>query len=534
MLRGRVLALAITAALAIAVSATVAGAATDGKYTIGINGYDTRALLSVGDTRPQTGGPGTYQMIGIPDGLGAHRGPNGTRIVYMNHELTSATLSQPLVGEVNRGAVVSRLVLDRRGNVLSGDRAYDTVHNMSTVPDNVLAPAQPAPTTTNATSAFSRFCSGDLAGPRRHGFDRFVYITNEEEGNPALTYDKKGGVTVAILDNQLFSLPKLGRFSWENSVTQPANRRQPTVVMSMEDGPADLLKTNENSQVYMYVGTKERGSGVNVLNRNGLDNGKLFVLVRLDASGNVVDASEADFTSGTIRVGWREVPNGDETTEDQLEAASDSVGGIRFARPEDGAFNLDNRNEYFWVTTGESINPAGANRLGRLYSLKIDRRDPTATGTLTVLYNADTVDAAGGDIAFSPDNVGTSEKHLMINEDGTASSRPEMQSRNRDGSIWRFDISKRGLDVSSATRVAELDSPGRDGIPVPTSGTWETSGIISADDVFGRGTWLFDVQAHAPTTAPGTQTVEDGQLLLLVPVDDDDDDDDDDDEGDDD
>jgi hypothetical protein len=232
-------------------------------------------------------------------------------------------------------------------------------------------------------------------------------------------------------------------------------------------------------------------------------------------------------------VKWVQVPNGDTTTEAELEAASDAANAIRFARPEDGAFNLDNRNEYFWVTTGESQNPSTANRLGRLYSLKIDRRDPTATGTLTVLINADTVDAAGGDTAFSPDNVGTSDRYLMINEDGTASSRPEMQSRGREGSIWRYDIGRRGLDVSSQTRVAELDPPGRDGVPVPIPGTWETSGIISTDGLFGNGSWLFDVQAHPPTTAPGVQTVEDGQLLLLLPLDDDDDDDDDDDNDDD-
>ena len=83
--------------------------------------------------------------------------------------------------------------------------------------------------------------------------------------------------------------------------------------------------------------------------------------------------------------------------------------------------------------------------------------------------------------------------------------------------------------MSSATRVAELDSPGRDNIPVPVSGTWETSGIIDSDELFwGSDSWLFDVQAHAPTTAPPSNTVEDGQLLLLLPEDDDDDDDEDD------
>ena len=194
------------------------------------------------------------------------------------------------------------------------------------------------------------------------------------------------------------------------------------------------------------------------------------------------------------------------------------MGAFRFARPEDGAFNNRNRNEFFFVTTGGSV-PAGANTLGRLYSLKLDRRDPLADGELTVVYNADTVIATGDDIAISPDNIDVSDDYLMINEDGTVESRQVMAEKGRDGSIWRFDIDRHGVDASTAARVAELDPPGRDGIAVGP-GIWETSGIIDGEGLFGDGTWLFDVQAHPPTTPPGTNTVEDGQLLLLTKEDD--------------
>jgi hypothetical protein len=188
------------------------------------------------------------------------------------------------------------------------------------------------------------------------------------------------------------------------------------------------------------------------------------------------------------------------------------VGAIRFARPEDGAFNDSNRNEFLFVTTGGA---AGANELGRLYSLRLHPGNPTQGGTLTVVYNADSVIAAGGDIALSPDNVDISGDYLMINEDGTAETRPVMAAKGRDGSIWRFDIDRNGVDASSALRVAELDPPGRDGVPVGP-GIWETSGIIDAAGLFGEGSWLFDVQAHAPTAAPAPNTVEDGQLLLMT------------------
>jgi hypothetical protein len=75
-----------------------------------------------------------------------------------------------------------------------------------------------------------------------------------------------------------------------------------------------------------------------------------------------------------------------------------------------------------------------------------------------------------------------------------------------------------GVDPSTAARVAQLDPPGRDGVAVG-QGVWETSGIIDASAMFGTDTWLSDVQAHPPTTAPGgsTVTVEDGQLFLMRP-----------------
>ena len=199
---------------------------------------------------------------------------------------------------------------------------------------------------------------------------------------------------------------------------------------------------------------------------------------------------------------------------------------MTFVRPEDGAFNPNNRNEFFFNTTGSSSGADdGVNELGRLYSLRLHPGNPLKPARLSIVYNADTIVAAGGDIAISPDNLDTSRKYLMINEDGTTESRAVMAAKGRDGSIWRFDLDNGpvhavGVDAATATRVAQLDPPGRDGVPVGP-GVWETSGIIDASSLFGRDTWISDVQAHPPTTAPGgsTVTVEDGQLFLMRPAD---------------
>jgi hypothetical protein len=462
--------------------------------------YETVKVMSVGDTVPVTGEPGkTFQMVGIPDGLGAHRGPRGTRIVYMNHELRATATSEPVLGEpLNRGAIVSRLVMDARGNVISGDRAYDQTY----LDDTLVGPAA---TVANSTRAFARFCSGSLAG-QAEGFDRPIYFANEEDGSTG-TFDGKGGLSVAIFDGEAHGLTSLGRFSWENTLVQRGTGDQ-TVIMGMEDGPSTLDRAADNSQMWMYVGTKDRSRGATVLERNGLVGGRLYVFV----ARNARITSEAQFQEGTITGRWAEIPKANEMTAVQLEAAADAAGAMAFARPEDGAFNTRNRDQFFWVTTGGA---AGVNELGRIYRMDLDRHDPTRPARLTVEVNADQVIAEGGDTALSPDNIDVSSRHLMVQEDGTSETRAVMAAKGRDGAIWRFDLAgSSGIDAESATRVVTLTPPGRDGVAVGP-GVWETSGIIDTASLFGSGSWLFDVQAHGPTAAPAPNTVEDGQLLIL-------------------
>jgi hypothetical protein len=504
----RLLGAAFAAALALTVTVAGSGlAATSVKpYVEPVGGdYQVTALFSVDDKVPLLGGgPGQeYRMVGIPDGLGAHPNPDGTSTLFMNHELGFTALSEPVVGgPQNRGAIVSQWILDADGDPVAGKRAYDQIFDENTF----LGPAPEVGNEAQMPRQLARFCSGFLAGPAT-GFDRPIYLTNEESTSPD-TFDGKGGLSVAIFDGELHTLPKLGHYSKENTVVQPTQGTR-TVIFSTEDGPATL-----DNQLYMYVGKKDRSADATVLARNGLDNGTLYVFRSLDPARN----SERTFTSGSVTGKWVQIPDAETLTDTQLEAASDAVGAMTFVRPEDGAFNPTNPNEFFFDTTGSSSGADdGVNELGRLYSLRLNKSDPVKPATLSIVYNADTV----GDIAISPDNIGVSGRYLMINEDGTTESRAVMAAKGRDGSIWRFDLVRGqvGVDASTAVRVAQLDPPGRDNVPVGP-GVWETSGIIDASALFGADSWLSDVQAHPPTTAPGgsTVTVEDGQLFLMRPT----------------
>ena len=480
------------AVLAAAACAAQAGFITSiAPYTVPVGpDYSIVPILSVGDRVPRTSNTNQlFQMVGLPDGLGAHANADGTVTVFMNHELRNTVSSEPIVGApLNRGAIISKWILDVDGSVLSGDRAYDVVYA-----ENVLV--GPAPAVGNSTPGFTRFCSGSLAW-NEAGFDRPIYFAGEESGSPA-TFDGRGGLLTATFDKAVWTLPKCGHLAWENAVVRPdAGVR--TAILCLEDGEVG------NCQLYMYVGIKDRSPGAGPLRRNGLDNGALYVFV----SNNRRKNSEASVQTGSLQGKWVLLPDAEASTDLQLETSSDAVGAFAFDRIEDGAFRPNHPNEFYFVTTGGSA----ANMLGRLYRLDLNPDNLLGPAKLTIIYNADHIIAAGGDIAVSPDNIDVSEDYIMINEDGTAESRLVMAAKERNGNIWRLDLHNN----YAAEIVAELTSVGRDGIAT-SPGVWETSGIIETSGLFGPGTWLFDVQAHPPTTAPLPNTAEDGQLLILLP-----------------
>lgn len=456
-------------------------------------------ILSAGDRVP-LGSDATrqFQMIGVPDGLGAYKAGENA-VIYSNHEVAGTALSEPIVGApLHRGAFVSEFTLNARAEVLSGNLAYDVIVDLERGVE--LPPAR----TDNATPGFWRFCSGTLAWLDA-GFDRPIYLCGEE--NPgANTFDGKGGLATAIFDRKLHTLPHLGHFQHENIPVRPHPVPE-TVLVLMEDNG-----TGFDSQLYLYVGRKDFRPGANPLARNGLVGGKFYVFVSTTAGM----ANEAAFQSGTIAGQWVQIQGVAGMNETQLEAASDAVGAFGFAKAEDGAWSKRSLTEFFFNTTGDGLNPASApvgNHLGRTYRLDFNEDDIVGPCTLSILYNADQVVAAGGDIALTPDNIDVSKDYLMVCEDGTGFARNVMAAKGRDGVIWRYDL----RNNYAATAVVQLTPPGRDGAAV-NPGVWETSGILDAEHLFGRNSWLFHVQAHPPTAAPAANTIEDGQLMLLLPT----------------
>jgi hypothetical protein len=476
-------------------------------YLVGVpgTGFETEPLLTAGDMVPVTGSPNeNYQMVGIPDGLGAVRATHDVTRVFMNHELNQDVQSHPYADRpvFQRGAFISELLLSEDGSVLSGRRAFDRVYQDDTF-------VGPAADTSNTTRSFSRFCSGFLAG-RHTGFDRPIYLTNEETSGGA-TFSPNGGQSVAVFDGEIHALSDFGYFPKENTVVAPGTGNR-TVAFTLEDGPQ-----TPDSQLYMYVGRKQRQG--TVLERNGLVGGDLWVFVSDDPSRN----SEATFDNGTLDGHWVRLP--DAANETEQEALADAAGAFGFVRIEDGMFGRSKKAFHF-VTTGESTDQT-INRLGANYRLRFNpSKDPEDQNPrLSVVFNADQIDAAGQDGPFSPDNMDTIGSLEAIQEDGTSASRPEMGERGRDGSVWLVDgafTSDSPFEFPARERIAELTgSTGGKVDPTPRfPGIWESSGIIDVSHRFDHGhngtVFLLDVQAHSSTPPNGpTETVEDGQLLLL-------------------
>ena len=279
---------ALAAAAALSAAPALAKQADDGTsrgpsttvdpYVIPVApGVSTTSLLTV-DDKPATNG---YQMVGIPDGIGAFQSEGKTFTMLMNQELPNNRGGARKHGQI--GAFVSRYEIDRRTlEVTEGEDQidpgvtywdYPTQTYRATPSSGGPNPRNPGDTFLAQPAPFNRFCSGTLSAPgqlydkrSRRGYGGQLYFANEEGGAEGRLF----GVTE---DGQAKQLPRLGLFSWEN--TKPAyDTGTRTVVAGNEDDAAGQLR--------LYTGTK-RKSG-DPFERAGLTNGTNYVLDAVEAA----------------------------------------------------------------------------------------------------------------------------------------------------------------------------------------------------------------------------------------------------------
>jgi hypothetical protein len=446
------------------------------------------SLLTVDDDGSANNG---YEMVGIPDGLGAYGSGERTVVLKMNHELPFG------VGTVRRhgqkGAFVSEYRMDTQSNTVRSGKdlirpnvrywdyltsTYADAPNLAGVqPDGDAFPAYQA--------EFGRFCSASLAAKDRffnpatkNGYRAPLFFANEEVGN-------EGRVFAVENRGRAWQLPRLGLFSWENTLAAP-NTSDTTLVMGQEDTSA--------GELWVYVGRKEsKGSSVE---RAGLTNGVSYVVDMLDEAV----ATDAQFR-GTFGKGVPARFDLAVVDWDKSGAVQNTIAptvGLVLNRVEDGAFDPQNPKDFYFLTTAGGAG-AGSGGGGGLWRLRWnDLENPLLGGTLTLLLD-------GTEGLFSPDNMDIdTHGNLLIQEDPGSNAHLSriMAYRIADGmlgTVAQFD--------------AALFTQGQPGFVTQDE---ESSGIIDVESIYGiPGTFLFDAQVHAAPVNNVAEYVERGQLLRL-------------------
>jgi hypothetical protein len=429
-------------------------------------GVEYDAVLTAGDI------VGNYQMTGVPDGGGfwfKGWGTGGLTWVF-NHELADKNLyPDPALGALdNFSSRVSALTLSRNGAVTSAKHIV------------------------RGTEGYVWFCSGNLTMLDGNPW----YFTGEEDPSGI-----HGGTSIAVDVKQgtFKDLPWFGFFAHEQEI--PVKGLGRATVMLSEDGPKG------KSQMYQYTARNWNG----VLNGNG----RLGVFVPFG------DATDGNWSANDVAKGeslqGRFVPL-DQLTDNAnaaaLEAAAQAEGAFNFVRGEDVATSKNNPRVTYIADTGS----AGHETVkGRVYKMTLNQNNPRRA-SLTVLLDGD-----AGDNLVNPDNLDTSSKVLMIQEDRNSEHRrtsvmgPELTGYSR--------VLTYNLATGTVTVVARVNTPA-DLAAASGEGVWETSGIVDASSIWGPGWWLMTVQQHEttkpqaanPALIPNTTTGEAGQVgRLFVP-----------------
>ncbi len=498
-----------TLALAIAMTLGAAGAHADSftgpqssqtPYVVPTaDGWQVTSLITVGDSAKES----PYVLVGIPDGMGAVAGKfaeNGTYVadkafmtVFLNHEISSdpPPLNNPGVPRAHgtNGAFVSQWTVHL--NSLQVKWGEDLIRRVLTWQGDTFAD-------TTGTTAFNRFCSGDLPAytgfynpATGKGFDGLIYMNGEESGAEGRAF---GHVVTGDEKGTTYQLPYLGRFSWENSVAHP-NSGDKTIVVGLDDSTP--------GQVYVYVGDKQDYG--NPVERAGLQNGSLY---GIKVPGVPLENSGAINGSFTLFPFTREQASGAGSA---LQILSVANGVTEFARPEDGHWDTKNPNVFYWVTTGATL--SGKAQTAKLYKLTFDSIANPTGGTIELVRDASTMLTTGdaaGTTARSFDNI-------TVDGDGNVIVQEDPGNSSYIAKTWKIDpVTKDYVQIFESDRERFVS-----GAPGFLTQDEENSGVIEVTDIVRNANWyeagrryyLGNMQAHYKI--PG-ELVEGGQVYLMA------------------
>ncbi len=417
---------------------------------------------------------GGYKMCGLPDGMGAFDNGDGTFTALINHEMGNGVGAVHAHGSI--GAFVSKWVIRKSDfTVLSGSDLIQSVALWNPSTSSYITYSSSFPST---SAAFNRFCSADLPevsafynSTTGMGTTARIFMNGEEAGNEGRAF---GHVATGPNAGKSYELPYLGKFSWENSVASP-KRSDTTVVIGLDDATP--------GQVYVYVGTKTN-TGTEI-EKAGLHGGKLYGVT---VSGLTAEVSGSIPAAGTA-FSLTDMGFVHNTTGATLNAASNTAGVTTFLRPEDGAWDPQNPDDFYFVTTNSFTSPS---RLWKLHFT--DAANPMLGGTITAVLDGTEGQKMLDNMAI--DNYG----HIILQED------PGNQTHM--AKTWQYTIATDVLKLIGSQDSTRFLAGGANYLTQDE----ETSGAIDMEKILGPGMFMVVDQAHY--SIPG-DVVEDGQVLAL-------------------
>jgi secreted PhoX family phosphatase len=313
---------------------------------------------------------------------------------------------------------------------------------------------------------------------RINRFKNPVFVTNEEiEEGIVVAYD-------TVTKNKT-EMPWLGKFSHENTILVP-NKNNKTIVLTTEDNES------MHSQLYMFISNNPTDF------LNGI--GQLYVLVGENNTTSFQDLQKGITYNGYFQsVTWNWMTQNSTDLENEVQ----KLNALDFMRLEDTDYNKA-ENSIIYVTDTGSDEFGERYEDGRLYQFEIMESSLNQVNNANVTNNnyykvkiSKLLDGDDGDDLRNPDNIATSKKSIMIQEDLNDYN---IIDGGVNARVLKYDLTSHNLNP-----VAIVDQS--QNVYHTRAGEWESSGIIEVFDIFGKGYWLLDIQAH--TLGEG------GQLLLM-------------------
>lgn len=449
------------------VSGTTGVSTSQSPYLNGVaKGVKFTSILSAGDYI------NTYRMCGTPDGLGVYDNGNGTFTVLMNHEFGNTAGVNRAHGQ--KGAFVSKWVINKSDlSVVSGADLIQSVNLWNGSNYTKYDVNNPS-----SSAAFARFCSADLPEVSAFfnaatglGTKERIFMNGEENGNEGRAF---AHIATGAEAGATYELPYLGKFSWENSVASPYSSDK-TLVMGLDDATP--------GQVYLYIGSK-KSSGTEI-EKAGLIGGKLYGIT---VNGLTTESSSAIPAPNTA-FSLTDMGAIQNSTGSALNSISNAAGVTNFLRPEDGAWDPSNPNDFYFVTTNSFSSPS------RLWRLRFkDIANPELGGTVTAVLDGTEGQKMMDNMTI--DNFG----HILLTED--------VGGNTHNGKVWQYTIETDVLTLLAEHDPNRFISGGSNFLTIDE----ESSGIIDVQRILGPGMFLLVDQAHYGISG---ELVEGGQLLSM-------------------